>query len=93
MFNECLICCRDSLAVFDKFLAGFCGSHKANLQNVYDNELTKWFVFEAVKLFNKLAVRVLSGINSRLSPRVLIKHLIKHSCSFIKQYIDNPSSI
>ena len=43
MFNE-------TLAVFDIFLAGFYGSHKVNLQlNVYVNELTKWFVFEAVQ--------------------------------------------
>ena len=43
------ICDKDTLAVFDKFLAGFYGSHKVNLQNCYVNELTKWFVFEAVQ--------------------------------------------
>ena len=43
------ICDKDTLAVFDKFLPGFYGSHKVNLQNVYVNELTKWFVFEAVQ--------------------------------------------
>ena len=31
------ICARDSLAVFDKFLAGFYGLHKVNLQNLYVN--------------------------------------------------------
>ena len=40
---------KDTLAVFDKFLAGFYRSHKVNLQNVYVNELTKWFVSEAVQ--------------------------------------------
>ena len=40
---------KDTLAVFDIFLAGFYGSHKVNLQNFYVNELTKWFVFEAVQ--------------------------------------------
>ena len=51
MFNECLvfICDKDTLAVFDIFLAGFYGSHKVNLQNFYVNELTKWFVFEVVQ--------------------------------------------
>ena len=53
------ICDKDTLAVFDKFLPGFYGSHKVNLQNVYVNELTK-FVFGAA--YNKLVVRVLSGI-------------------------------
>ena len=41
------ICDKDTLA--DKFLAGFYGSHKVNLQDFYVNELTKWFVFEAVQ--------------------------------------------
>ena len=43
MFNECLYiqCDKDTLAVFDIFLAGFYCSHKVNLQNVYFNELTK----------------------------------------------------
>ena len=41
-------CAKDTLAVFDKFLSGFYGSRKVNLQNFYVNELTKWFVFEAV---------------------------------------------
>ena len=54
------ICDKDTLAVFDKFLPGFYGSHKVNLQNLNVNELTKWFVFGAA--YNKLAVRVLSGI-------------------------------
>ena len=59
------ICDKDTCAIFDKFLPGFYGSHKVNLQNFYVSELTKWFVFEAVQ-----------------------KHkLIKHSCSFIIQYI------
>ena len=52
-YNTCLmsvfICDKDTLAVFDIFLAGFYGSHKVNLQNFYVNELTKWFVFEAVQ--------------------------------------------
>ena len=52
-------CDKDTLAVFDIFLAGFYGSYKVNLQNFYVNDLTKWFVFEAR---NKLAVCVLSGI-------------------------------
>ena len=43
------ICDKDTLAVFDKFLPGFYGSHKVNHHNVYVNELTKWFVFEAVQ--------------------------------------------
>ena len=34
-------CDKDTLAVFDKFLAGFYGSDKIHLQNVYVNELTK----------------------------------------------------
>ena len=42
------ICDKDTLAVFDKFLPGFYGS-QVNLQNFYVNELTKWFVFEAVQ--------------------------------------------
>ena len=42
-------CDKDTLAVFDKFLPGLCSSHKVNLQNFYVNELTKWFVFEAVQ--------------------------------------------
>ena len=49
MFNECFKCNKDTLAVFDKFLAGFYGSHKLNLQMSFVNELTKWFVFEAVQ--------------------------------------------
>ena len=49
MFNDVFICDKDTLAVFDKFLPGFYGSHKVNLQNVYVNELTKWLVFEAVQ--------------------------------------------
>ena len=28
-------CNKDTFAVFDKFLPGFYGSHKVNLQNVY----------------------------------------------------------
>ena len=43
------ICDKDTLAVLDKFLPGFYGSHNVNLQNFYVNELTKWFVFEAVQ--------------------------------------------
>ena len=35
------ICDEDTLAVSDKFLTGFYGSHKVNLQNFYGNELTK----------------------------------------------------
>ena len=42
-------CGEDTPAVFDTFLGGFHGSHKVNLQNVYINELAKWFVFEAVQ--------------------------------------------
>ena len=43
------ICDKDTLAVFDKFLDGFYRSNKVNLQNIYVNELTKWFVSEAVQ--------------------------------------------
>ena len=43
------ICDKDTLAVFDIFLAGLYGSHKVNPQNFYVKELTKWFVFEAVQ--------------------------------------------
>ena len=43
------ICDEDTLAVFDTFLAGFYRSNKDNLQNVYVNELTKWFVSEAIQ--------------------------------------------
>ena len=43
------ICDKDTLAVFDKFLTGFYGSHKVNLQNIYVNEVTNWLVFEAVQ--------------------------------------------
>ena len=46
-----LICARDidMLAFFKTFLAGFYSSHNVNLQNFYVNELTKWFVFEAIQ--------------------------------------------
>ena len=41
---------RDTLTVFDKFLALFYGSRKVNLQIVYVNEpVTKCFDFEAVQ--------------------------------------------
>ena len=50
------ICDKARLPFFDIFLAGFYGSHKVNLQNIYVNE----YMF--LKPFNKLAVRVLSGI-------------------------------
>ena len=43
------ICDKDTLAVSDKFVPGFYDSHKMNLQNIYVNELTEWFVFEAVQ--------------------------------------------
>ena len=43
-----------------------------------------------LKPFNKLAVRVLSGIKHlTLGYRLVSLYLIKHSCSFIKQYINN----
>ena len=52
-YNTCLmsvfICDKDTLAVFDKFLAGFYRSNKVNLQYIYVNGLTKWFVSEAVQ--------------------------------------------
>ena len=32
MFNDVFICARDTLAVFNKFIAGFYGSNKVNLQ-------------------------------------------------------------
>ena len=40
------ICDKDTCAIFDKFLPGFYGSHKVNLQNFYVSELTKWFVYK-----------------------------------------------
>ena len=46
------ICDKDTLAVFDKFqLLDFTAhtSNKVNFQIFYVNELTKWFVFEAVE--------------------------------------------
>ena len=43
----------------------------------------KWIVFEAI--FKILAIRALSDINRSASPRVL--NPIKHSCSYIKQYV------
>ena len=49
MFTDVFICDKDTLAVCGKFLPGFYGSHKVNLQNFYVNGLTKWFVFEAVQ--------------------------------------------
>ena len=42
-------CDKGPPAIFDTFLVGFYGSRKVNLQNVYVNELTKGFVFEAVQ--------------------------------------------
>ena len=46
--KKCLInvfiCDKDTLAVLDKFLAGF---YLANFQNYFANKLIKWFVFEA----------------------------------------------
>ena len=42
------ICDKDTLAVLDKFLAGFYVSNKVNFQNYFANKLIKWFVFEAV---------------------------------------------
>ena len=43
------ICDKDTLAVLDKFLAGFYVSNKVNFQNYFANKLIKWFVFEAVQ--------------------------------------------
>ena len=44
------ICDEDTLAVLDKFLAGFYVSNKVNFQNNYfTNKLIRWFVFEAVQ--------------------------------------------
>ena len=40
-----------------------------------------------MKLFKILAIRALSEINRSASPRVL--NPIKHSCSYVKQYIKN----
>ena len=76
-------CDKDTLAVFDKFLPGLCSSHKVNLQNFYVNELTKWFVFEAVQ-----QTRSSCFIRYKtLGYRLVSLYLIKHSCSFIIQYI------
>ena len=43
------ICDKDTLAVLDKFLAGFYLSNKVNFQNYYANKVIKWFVFEAIQ--------------------------------------------
>ena len=43
------ICDKDTLAVLDKFLAGFYVSDKVHFQNYFGNKLIKWFVFEAVQ--------------------------------------------
>ena len=41
---------KDTLAVLDKFLAGFYLSNKVNFQNYYANKVIKWFVFEAIQI-------------------------------------------
>ena len=63
MFNDVFIS-RDTLAVFDKFIAGFYGSHKVNLQTCFIR-------------YKTLGYRVV----------FYTWWLIKHSCSFIKQYL------
>ena len=40
---------KDTLAVLDKFHAGFYVSDKVNFQNYFADKLIKWFVFEAVQ--------------------------------------------
>ena len=52
MFNtltSVFICDKDTLAVLDKFLAGFYLSNKVNFQNYFANNLIKGFVFEAIQ--------------------------------------------
>ena len=51
-------CDKDTLAVLDKFLAGFQISNKNNFQNYFANKFIRWFVFEAVE--KKLAARACS---------------------------------
>ena len=52
------MCDQDTLAVLDKFLAGFYVSNKIDFQNYFANKLIKWFVFEPL---------VLSGLTLCLS--------------------------
>ena len=50
MFNDVFICDKERLPFSINFFLGFTAHmHKVNLQNFYVNELTKWFVFEAVQ--------------------------------------------
>ena len=44
MFNECLVCDKDTPVVLDKFLAGFYVSNKVNFQNYFGNEHIKWYI-------------------------------------------------
>ena len=48
MFNDPLYVIKTRLPFSIYFLLDFT-AHKVNLQNFYVNELTKWFVFEAVQ--------------------------------------------
>ena len=48
-YTSVFICDKERLPFLIEFLPGFYGSHKVNLQTFYVNELTKWFVFEAVQ--------------------------------------------
>ena len=72
---------KDTLSVFDKFLAEL---NKLNLQNFCVNDLTKWFVFEAVQYTRSSCFIRYKTLGYPLVSLYLIKH---YSCSFIKQYI------
>ena len=75
------ICDKDTLAVFDKFLPGFYGSHKVNLQNFDVNGLTKWFVFESIQYTcSSCFIRY-----KTLGYRLVSLYRIKHSWSFTIQ--------
>ena len=66
------ICDKDTLAVLDKYLAGFYLTNKVNFQNYFANKLIKWFIFEAVQ-------------NTR--SKCFIWYPIKHCSSFFKLYL------
>ena len=75
MFNECVYVIKNAI---DKFLPGFYGSHKVNLQKVlYSNHI---IIFEkslfGVCMYNKRVVRVLSGIKRSAIASCLDKTLL-----------------
>ena len=79
MFNDPLYVIKTRLSFSIYFLLDFT-AHKVNLQNFYVNELTKWFVFEAVQS------QFVFIMYKTLGYSLVSLYLIKHSCSFIKQY-------